>query len=109
MQINNIFNQIVSNMKADPIHLNNVNAIYEFHITGETESVYQLVLNNGDVTYIVGAKEEPTITLVLSEESFLKMTNGSLNPTVAYMSGKLKVKGDLSQALKLQSLLKQYQ
>ena len=34
----------------------------------------------------------------------MKIANGEQNPTAAYMSGKLKVKGDLGQAMKLQKL-----
>jgi putative sterol carrier protein len=34
----------------------------------------------------------------------MKIANGEQNPTSAYMSGKLKVNGDMGQAMKLQKL-----
>jgi putative sterol carrier protein len=43
-------------------------------------------------------------TISASSETFMKIANGEQNPTAAYMSGKLKVKGDLGQAMKLQKL-----
>jgi putative sterol carrier protein len=43
-------------------------------------------------------------TISTSSETFLKIANGEQNPTAAYMSGKLKVKGDMGQAMKLQKL-----
>ena len=43
-------------------------------------------------------------TISASSETFMKVANGEQNPTAAYMSGKLKVKGDMGQAMKLQKL-----
>lgn len=37
-------------------------------------------------------------------EDFLALTTGELNPMGAVMSGKVKIKGDMSVAMKLQSL-----
>ena len=39
-----------------------------------------------------------------SEETFEKIISGEQNPTSAYMTGKLKVKGDMGAAMKLQKL-----
>jgi putative sterol carrier protein len=39
-----------------------------------------------------------------SEETFQKIIAGEQNATSAYMTGKLKVKGDMGAAMKLQKL-----
>ena len=39
-----------------------------------------------------------------SEETFQKIVAGEQNPTTAYMTGKLKIKGDMGAAMKLQKL-----
>ena len=39
-----------------------------------------------------------------SDETFQRIVAGELNPTTAYMTGKLKVSGDMAAALKLQNL-----
>jgi putative sterol carrier protein len=44
-------------------------------------------------------------TISTSEETFERLVAGTQNPVTAYMSGKLKVSGDVSAALKLKSLL----
>ena len=46
-------------------------------------------------------------TMTLNEEDFGKMFAGKLNPTQAFMSGKLKIKGDLGLAMKLEKLMKE--
>ena len=35
------------------------------------------------------------------------MFSGALNPTTAFMSGQMKIKGDIAKAMKLESLMKQ--
>jgi putative sterol carrier protein len=40
----------------------------------------------------------------VSKEDFIALASGSLDPMMAFMSGKLKVTGDMSVAMGLQSL-----
>ena len=43
-------------------------------------------------------------TFSASEENFEKIVAGEQNPTTAYMTGKLKIKGDMGAAMKLQKI-----
>jgi putative sterol carrier protein len=43
-------------------------------------------------------------TISASAETFEKVVKGEQNPTAAYMSGKLKIKGDMGLAMKLGSM-----
>lgn len=47
-------------------------------------------------------------TISVDLEDFKKMAAGQMDPTMAYMQGKLKVLGDMSVAMKLQGLLKSF-
>ncbi|MDQ2911091.1 MAG: SCP2 sterol-binding domain-containing protein [Actinomycetota bacterium] len=47
---------------------------------------------------------EAETTISTSADTFMEIANGEQNPTSAYMSGKLKVNGDMGQAMKLQKL-----
>ena len=47
---------------------------------------------------------EADATITASGETFDKIVAGEQNPTTAYMTGKLKIKGDLGAAMKLQKL-----
>ena len=44
-------------------------------------------------------------TIGISVEDLMKMTRGDLNPTLAYMTGRLKVSGSMGVALKISQLL----
>jgi putative sterol carrier protein len=49
---------------------------------------------------------KPDVTMILGKGDFVKMFAGQLNATSAFMSGKLKIKGDLGLAMKLEKLVK---
>ena len=74
---------------------------YLFDIEGAGKWV--VAVDDGAVTVTEGEGEADT-TIVTSEESFLAISRGELNPTTAYMTGKLKIKGDMGAAMKLQKL-----
>ena len=48
---------------------------------------------------------EPDTVLSLSLDHFDQLLNGTLDPTLAYMTGKLKVSGSTGVAMKLASML----
>lgn len=49
--------------------------------------------------------EDADVTLTADADTFQSMMSGDLNPTAAFMSGKLAVDGDMGMAMKLGSLL----
>ncbi len=49
--------------------------------------------------------EDADVTLTASAENFEAMMSGELNPTTAFMTGKLSVDGDMGAAMKLGSAL----
>ncbi len=50
--------------------------------------------------------EDADCTLVVSPENLTKIMDGELDATMAFMTGKLKVKGNTGIAMKLASVLK---
>ena len=74
---------------------------YLFDIEGAGQWV--VAVDDGAVDVTEGAGDADT-TISTSEESFLAISRGELNPTTAYMTGKLKIKGDMGAAMKLQKL-----
>ena len=78
-----------------------LNATYLFDISGAGK--WTVRVENGKVRVQEGEGEADT-TISASDETFLKIVNGEQNPTSAFMTGKLKVSGDLGNAMKLQQL-----
>ncbi|CAM3832846.1 SCP2 sterol-binding domain-containing protein [Alkalicoccus chagannorensis] len=107
MSVEATLQQLVSKMEKEPAPIENLSYTYQFDITDQNET-YQLDIQEGKAAYMVGEEKEPRLTLQMSEEYFQKLAADDLNAAMAYMSGKLKVKGDMTHALKFQSLVKQY-
>jgi putative sterol carrier protein len=64
-----------------------------------------LIDGTGDSNIVSQNDEEAACTISTDEDTFMKLKNGDLNPMMAVMSGKVKIKGDMGLAMKLQSLL----
>ena len=104
---NEIFeDQIANRMKNDPDRVKGINAIYQFDITGDTACtwVVDCTVEGGNVKPEADPNAQCTITV--SDTDFINIINGSLNAQMAFMQGKLKVKGNMGLAMKLQSVLK---
>lgn len=59
----------------------------------------------GDRAVIANSDGEADTTMRLSEENLEMLLAGSLDPTMAYMTGKLKVEGKMGVALKINAML----
>jgi putative sterol carrier protein len=59
----------------------------------------------GDAPAIGNADEEADTTIGISAEDLEKMLSGELNPTIGYMTGRLKISGSMGVALKISQLL----
>jgi len=87
--------------KVDPDKTAGMNNSYVFDIEGAGAWTVSVV--DGAVSVAEGAAEADC-TLSASEETLMKIASGEANATTAYMTGKLKIKGDMGAALKLQKL-----
>jgi putative sterol carrier protein len=81
-----------------------VNATYQFDLTGEGGGTYHVKIGDGACDVSEGAADSPNITITMAASDYLDMINGKLNPQMAFMGGKLKIKGDMSLALKMQQI-----
>jgi putative sterol carrier protein len=59
----------------------------------------------GDRPQISDADGEADTVIRLSAENFAQLMDGKLDPTLAYMTGKLKVEGKLGVAMKINAML----
>lgn len=62
------------------------------------------VIDNGACDVHYGQADTPTVTLKIADDDLVALMTGELNGMTAFMSGKLKVEGDLMKAQKLPSV-----
>jgi putative sterol carrier protein len=89
--------------RADSAKTAGMTNSYLFEIDGAGE--WKVDVDDGTVTVTEGGGGgDADAVISASEETFQKIIAGEQNATSAYMTGKLKVKGDMGAAMKLQKL-----
>jgi len=85
-----------------------VKGVFCFEVKGEPEPFF-VDLKNGSGSCGKGKppKGNADVTLSMDKTTFMQMFTGKLNPTNAFMGGKLSLKGDLPVAMKLDRLMGQ--
>jgi putative sterol carrier protein len=87
---------------VDPAKLAGLDQTFRFEIEGE--GVWHVAIHDGVVTVTENGAAAADATIRASSEVFQRIVAGEQNPAMAYMSGKIKVDGDLGAAMKLQQL-----
>ncbi len=87
--------------RADPSKVDGMNNSYLFDIDGEGQ--WFVDVHDGALAVSEGGGDAD-VTISTTAEVFEKIVAGEQNPTTAYMTGKLKIKGDMGAAMKLQKL-----
>ena len=87
--------------RVTPDRIEGMNNTYVFDIEGA--GVWTVAVADGAVTVTEGSSDADC-TFSASEETFEKIASGEQNATTAYMTGKLKIKGDMGAAMKLQKI-----
>ena len=87
--------------RADTSKTAGMNNSYAFDIEGAGQ--WTVKVEDGSIRVVDGL-DDADVTISASQEVFQKIVAGEQNPTSAYMTGKLKLKGDMGAAMKLQKL-----
>lgn len=91
--------------RFDPTKAEGVNGTIQFSLSGESGGDYWLRIADGKAETGTGLIENPRMTLRSSADDFYSMLEGKLNPMQAFMTGKIKVQGDTTMAMKLMPLI----
>ncbi|MDE3070516.1 MAG: SCP2 sterol-binding domain-containing protein [Acidobacteriota bacterium] len=90
----------------DPVLADGLDAVVDWHITGREDGGYdrfQVAIRNGTCEVSRDGAETPRATLELPAISFLRVATGNLFGAAVYLSGELRVEGDLPFAMQMQS------
>jgi putative sterol carrier protein len=97
-----VFEQMPSRLNKEAAR--GLNAVYQFDLTGEGGGKWYAAIDNDQCEVKEGEHPSPNITLTSAAQDYLDIVNGKLNPQMAFMTGKLRISGDMGLALKLQNL-----
>ncbi len=98
--------EILENLSnADPAKIQGVNGVVLFDLSGDEGGKWTATLADGKLTLEEGETASPNVTLAMAADDFVAMSSGEINPVSAFMQGKIKISGDMSLAMRLQSIL----
>ncbi|HXX76276.1 MAG TPA: SCP2 sterol-binding domain-containing protein [Nitrospiraceae bacterium] len=90
--------------KLDREAAEDLDAVYQFDLSGPQGGQYLVRIQNGTCTVEEGAHVDPHVTLAMASEDCVKVLNGQLSGPAIAMSGRLQISGDIGLAIQLKSL-----
>ncbi len=78
-----------------------IDVIVNIEITGNNGGKWIVIIKNQILKINEGLHTSPSLSLKISEKDYLDVINGKLSGEKAFFTGKLKLKGNISQALRL--------
>ena len=102
--VKDIFSQMPDRLNQDTAA--GLDATIQYDLTGDGGGSYSCAIKDGACEVAEGAADSPTMTVTIDAADFVDLLGGKLDGMAAFMSGKLKIGGDMGLAMKLQSLFK---
>jgi putative sterol carrier protein len=90
--------------KLDPVAAEEVDAVYQFDLTGPEGGHYLVKIRDGRCVVEEGTHADPQVVFSMGSEDFVKIFSGELSGPAVMMSGRLRVTGDIGLAMQLKSL-----
>ena len=88
----------------NPAKAKGVSAVVQLNATGEGGGVYHINVADNKCELVEGAAASPTVTIDVAAQDWIDITAGKLDPTRAFMTGKLRIKGDLGLMMRFQNM-----
>jgi putative sterol carrier protein len=87
-----------------PAKAKGVHARYQWDLSGPNGGQWWVDVNNGTYKMGKGKVEHPNVTFVAKAKDWVAVSNGQLSGTWAYLTGRLKIRGDQRIARKLSEM-----
>ena len=83
-----------------------LDAVIQYELTGEEGGDYIIAIKDGKCKVTEGKAESPVVTVTADGRDFGDVLLGRANGMQYFMTGKIRLAGDLNLAMKLTSLFK---
>lgn len=81
-----------------------VKATFQFELSGEGGGTYHVLVDDGTMKTSEGPSPAPSAIIKMDAANYVKMVNGELSGTMAFMKGLLKIGGNVMLARKMQAI-----
>jgi putative sterol carrier protein len=95
--------QVFDSMRSSfqPAKAKGVHARYQWDLSGPNGGQWWIDVNDGAYKMGKGKIDNPNVTFVAKDKDWVAVSNGQLGGTWAYLTGRLKIRGDQGVARKL--------
>ena len=83
-----------------------MNSTIQFNLSGDNGGQWYVTIKDGKAEVSKGTAPSANMTMSMAANDYVDMTTGKLNGQMAFMSGKLKISGDMGLAMKMQTLFR---
>ncbi len=83
----------------------NYHRVIQFHITGRTDGVLHVSFSNGELEVAPAACDSADAYITAAFDQLLNMANGTISFDRLFLTGQLKVEGNLSKGAEIRQLL----
>jgi putative sterol carrier protein len=81
-----------------------VKATVQLDLSGDGGGNWKVEIANGQIATEKGEATSPDLTLQMEARDYVALTRGEANPMNLFMSGKIKLQGDMTLAMKFQEM-----
>ncbi len=101
-EVKNIFPNLAERFL--PEKADGIDAGILFDLSGDNGGLYWIKICGGSIEHGEGEISDPAMTLKASADDWHAVSTGNMNAMQAFMTGKLKILGEMSLAMKLQTM-----
>ncbi|XP_067007857.2 peroxisomal multifunctional enzyme type 2 [Anabrus simplex] len=104
-----VFEAMKIRMEANLDKVKKINGVFLYYITqnGKVAATWTVDLKKGKLYQGEPQGTKADCTLTMDDKDMVEVAEGRLNPQVAFMKGKLKIKGNIMLSQKLRDLMKE--
>ncbi|WP_028669998.1 SCP2 sterol-binding domain-containing protein [Saccharospirillum impatiens] len=95
-----MLNNIESQFNADAA--SGLDVVFQFNI--DDNDTYHLIVKDSQCQLVSGEHQDPSVTLIMDEDTLKEIVSGELNGMQAFMAGRLRTEGDMMLATRLSDL-----
>lgn len=97
--------EIPRKLQAHPDVAEKIGAVFQFEVSGPEGGTWFVDLAAPGGAVGTGSSPDAKCTVAMKDADLLALVNGTLSPGMAFMTGKLKIRGDYGLAMKLQQVI----
>jgi putative sterol carrier protein len=90
--------------RFNPAKAKGVNAVVQLSATGDGGGQFYMTIADSKAVLTEGTAPAPTVTINVAAQDWIDIMSGKLDPTRAFMAGKLRITGDLGLMMRFQSM-----